>query len=146
MPRTIRPPKGRRALSHPRRAVAAHLYRCSRDRQRPDLLCGGGRFGLGSVTKIRIALTEELRTREYSQRLDDLARNVLTWEGASVGSMLYLAAAQGGAQTLRRDAGASHEAALADLTAIDSLAPVPQVKFQIPLVRSEIAASGASLT
>jgi cytosine/adenosine deaminase-related metal-dependent hydrolase len=68
--------------------------------------------------------------------LDDLARNVLTWEGASVGSMLYLAAAQGGAQTLRRDAGASHEAALADLTAIDSRAPAPPVKFQIRLVRS----------
>jgi hypothetical protein len=52
--------------------------------------------------------------------------------------MLYLAAAQGGAQTLRRDAGASHGAALADLTAIDSRAPVPPVKFQIPLVRSDI--------
>jgi hypothetical protein len=63
---------------------------------------------------------------------------VLTREGASVGSILYLAAAQAGARTLCRDAGASHEAALADLTAIDSRDPVPPVKFQIPLVRSEI--------
>jgi hypothetical protein len=94
-----------------------------------------GRFGLGSVSNIRNALTEELRTREYSQRLGDLARNVLTREGASVGSMLYLAAAQAGARTLRRDAGASQEAALADLTAIDSRAPAPPVKFQIRLVR-----------
>lgn len=89
----------------------------------PTFLAAGGRFGLGSDSNIRISLTEELRTLEYSQRLRDMARNVLVRDGASVGSTLYLGAAQGGAQALGRDAGAIREGALADLVAIDSQAP-----------------------
>ncbi len=83
----------------------------------------GGAFGLGSDSNVRISLTEELRTLEYSQRLRDGARNVLAVAGKSVGETLYLGAAEGGATALGRDAGAIEKGRLADLVAIDSDAP-----------------------
>lgn len=79
----------------------------------------GGAFGLGSDSNVRISLTEELRTLEYSQRLRDLARNVLVPEQGSVGTYLYTQAAKGGAQALARAAGDIAEGKLADLLAID---------------------------
>jgi formimidoylglutamate deiminase len=79
-----------------------------------------GRFGVGSDSNVRISLTEELRTLEYSQRLRDLSRNVLVPEQGSVGAFLYTEAARGGAQALGRDAGVIAEGKLADLVAIDS--------------------------
>ena len=86
-------------------------------------LNAGGAFGLGSDSNVRISLTEELRTLEYSQRLRDLARNVLVVGEGSVGETLYLGAARGGAQALGRNAGVIAEGRLADLLAIDSDAP-----------------------
>ena len=68
---------------------------------------------------MRISLVEELRTLEYSQRLRDLARNVLVPGEGSVGDTLYRGAAMGGAQALGRDAGRLEVGALADLVAID---------------------------
>ena len=84
----------------------------------PGWLAAGGKFGIGSDSNVRISLTEELRTLEYSQRLRDLARNVLVGAG-SVGQAIYTGAAQGGAQALGRKAGLIAEGYLADLTAID---------------------------
>lgn len=43
----------------------------------PGWLAAGGAFGIGSDSNVRISLTEELRTLEYSQRLRDIARNVM---------------------------------------------------------------------
>ncbi|MCK0101589.1 formimidoylglutamate deiminase [Pseudohalocynthiibacter sp. F2068] len=86
-------------------------------------LNAGGAFGLGSDSNVRISLTEELRTLEYSQRLRDLARNVLVVGEGSVGETLYLGAARGGAQALGRNAGVIAEGRLADLLALDSDAP-----------------------
>lgn len=86
----------------------------------PDYLAAGGRFGVGSDSNVRISLTEELRTLEYSQRLRDVERNVLVVGEGSVGETLYLGAAAGGAQAVGRDAGAIRIGALADLVAIDS--------------------------
>ena len=83
----------------------------------------GGRFGIGSDSNINISLTEELRTLEYSQRLRDLARNVLVVGEGSVGQALYTRAATGGAQALGRRTGEIAEGNLADLVAIDSLDP-----------------------
>lgn len=83
----------------------------------------GGAFGVGSDSNVNISLTEELRTLEYSQRLRDLARNVLVVGEGSVGATLYTGAARGGAQALARDAGEIAEGRLADLVAIDSNAP-----------------------
>ncbi len=85
----------------------------------PDYLNAGGRFGIGSDSNVNISLTEELRTLEYSQRLRDVARNVMVVGEGSVGDTLYLGAAKGGAQALGRDAGEIRLGALADLVAID---------------------------
>ena len=86
-------------------------------------LRSGGNFGIGTDSNVRIAVGEELRTLEYSQRLAHQRRNVLAAEGASVGATLYLGAAKGGAQALGRDSGRIEIGALADLVAINSKAP-----------------------
>ncbi|MGI9369534.1 MAG: formimidoylglutamate deiminase [Ruegeria sp.] len=79
----------------------------------------GGSFGVGSDSNVRISLTEELRTLEYSQRLRDMARTVLVPSEGSVGQTLYTGAARGGAQALGRDAGEIAVGRLADLVAIN---------------------------
>ena len=85
----------------------------------PEWLAAGGAYGIGSDSNVRISLTEELRTLEYSQRLRDLSRNVMRVGEGSVGQAIYLAAASGGAQALGRRAGQIAVGHLADLTAID---------------------------
>ena len=89
----------------------------------PTYLEHGGAFGVGSDSNVLISLVEELRTLEYSQRLRDLARNVLVVGEGSVGETLYTGAARGGAQALARDSGRIEAGALADLVAIDSTDP-----------------------
>ncbi len=78
----------------------------------------GGTFGVGSDSNIRIALGEELRTLEYSQRLRDRARAVLAGP-RSTGRTLYDAALAGGARALGRDSGAIEAGRLADLVTLD---------------------------
>jgi len=89
----------------------------------PGYLAAGGAFGLGSDSNVRISLTEELRTLEYSQRLRDLQRNVMVKDTGSVGKTLYLGAAAGGVQALGRKAGEIKPGYLADLVAINSQHP-----------------------
>jgi len=89
----------------------------------PSYLEAGGAFGLGSDSNVLISLTEELRTLEYSQRLRDVARNVMVVGEGSVGETLYMGAAKGGAQALGRGAGEIAVGELADVVAIDSSAP-----------------------
>lgn len=86
----------------------------------PTYLEHDGAFGVGSDSNVRVSLTEELRTLEYSQRLRDMARNVMVKSEGSVGRTLYTGAASGGAQALGRAAGAIEVGKLADLVAIDS--------------------------
>jgi formimidoylglutamate deiminase len=86
-------------------------------------LVAGGAFGIGSDSNVRIALGEEVRMLEYSQRLRDRARNVLVPGEGSVGETLYLGSAAGGATALGRDAGTIRQGALADLVAIDTADP-----------------------
>lgn len=89
----------------------------------PEYLQAGGAFGVGSDSNVLISLTEELRTLEYSQRLRDISRNVMVVDEGSVGHVLYIQAARGGAQALGRKAGAIAVGQLADLVAIDSTHP-----------------------
>lgn len=89
----------------------------------PGWLRAGGRFGIGSDSNVRISLTEELRTLEYSQRLRDIRRNIMVEPAGSVGQSLYLGAATGGAQALGRKAGQVAPGYLADLVAIDLTHP-----------------------
>jgi formimidoylglutamate deiminase len=86
-------------------------------------LNAGGAFGVGSDSNVNISLTEELRTLEYSQRLRDVARNVMAVGEGSVGETLYLGAARGGAHALNRNSGEIAIGKLADLVAIDSTTP-----------------------
>ncbi|MDO6482242.1 formimidoylglutamate deiminase [Shimia thalassica] len=86
----------------------------------PTYLSAGGAFGIGSDSNVLISLTEELRILEYSQRLRDIARNMMVVEEGSVGDTLYSGAAKGGAQALGRGTGEIAVGELADLVAIDS--------------------------
>jgi formimidoylglutamate deiminase len=85
----------------------------------PGWIAFGGAFGVGSDSNVRISMLEELRTLEYSQRLRDLARNVMVPGDGSVGAFLYTQAALGGARALGRDAGSISVGRLADLVAVD---------------------------
>lgn len=85
-------------------------------------LGAGGRFAIGSDSNIRIALSEEFRTLEYSQRLRDRGRAMLASEKSSTGRVLLEGAAHGGAQALRRAAGAVAPGLWADLLALDTRA------------------------
>jgi formimidoylglutamate deiminase len=80
----------------------------------------GGAFGIGSDSNVKIALSEELRMLEASQRLRDKKRVVLCDESTpSNGRYLYEGAARGGAKAIGRDSGRIEIGALADLVALD---------------------------
>jgi len=83
---------------------------------------GRGAIGIGSDSNIRIALAEELRTLDYSQRLRDHTRAALASADKSTGRRLYDAALSGGAQALGRASGAIAVGQWADLTALDDAA------------------------
>jgi formimidoylglutamate deiminase len=85
-------------------------------------LDAGGRFGIGSDSNIRIALSEELRTLEYSQRLKERHRAVLATETMSTGRRLYSGVLAGGAQAAERQSGGIEQGQWADLLALDTAA------------------------
>lgn len=87
-------------------------------------LRGGGRFGIGSDSNVMIALGEELRMLEVSQRLRDKRRVVLSNDACpSNGRYLYERAAAGGAQAIGRNSGKIAVGALADFVALDDNHP-----------------------
>ena len=90
----------------------------------------GGAFGVGSDSNIRISLTEELRTLEYSQRLSLRARNVVAEPGGSTGGQLFGEALAGGARALGASMGL-RPGHLADMITLDTAAaahvPVDQL-------------------
>jgi len=83
-------------------------------------LANSGKIGIGSDSNIRIALAEELRTLEYSQRLRDKRRNIMATETASVGRQLWQMVTTGGHQAMGRQGGMIRIGALADLVALNS--------------------------
>lgn len=83
----------------------------------------GGAFGIGSDSNVRISLSEELRTLEYSQRLAHRGRAMWAEEGRSTGRVLYEDAARGGAQAGGRASGAIAAGLWADLVALDCRGP-----------------------
>ncbi|HBN51309.1 MULTISPECIES: formimidoylglutamate deiminase [Thalassospira] len=85
-------------------------------------LNAGGNIGVGSDSNIRISLSEELRTLEYSQRLRDKSRAALATPEKSTARRLFDAVAKGGAQAAGRNAGRIEVGALADLMALDGAA------------------------
>ncbi|MDZ4137064.1 MAG: amidohydrolase family protein, partial [Paracoccaceae bacterium] len=86
-------------------------------------LGAGGKWGIGSDSNIRISLSEELRTLDYSQRLRDRSRAALATADQSTGRVLYQGAAAGGAQAAGRNAGSIAPGKRADLVALNTAAP-----------------------
>ncbi len=84
----------------------------------------GGRLGFGSDSNIRISLTEELRTLEYSQRLRDRGRAILATPERSTGRAIYEAGLDGGRTAAGRETGAIAPGSWADLLAVDLDNPV----------------------
>ncbi|WP_422378002.1 formimidoylglutamate deiminase [Roseibium sp.] len=84
-----------------------------------NYLAHGGRFGVGSDSNIRISLSEELRTLEYSQRLRDTCRASVATKEKSTGRVLFDGAVAGGAQAAGRASGAIADGHYADLLALD---------------------------
>jgi formimidoylglutamate deiminase len=82
-------------------------------------LAAGGAIAIGSDSNIRIALSEELRTLDYSQRLRDRSRASLASPEQSTGRRLYDAVTRGGAKAAGRKTGVIGEGYLADLLALD---------------------------
>jgi formimidoylglutamate deiminase len=79
----------------------------------------GGAYGIGSDSNIRISLSEELRTLEYSQRLRDKSRAVMATQSRSTARRLYDDICAGGAQAIGRESGSIAPGQWADLLALD---------------------------
>lgn len=82
-----------------------------------------GRFGVGSDSNLRISLSEELRSLEYSQRLSLRGRAMLADPLRSTGRVLYQGACEGGAVAAGRASGAIAVGLWADLMALDCSGP-----------------------
>lgn len=80
----------------------------------------GGLISIGSDSNIRISLSEELRTLDYSQRLRDHTRAAFATETKSTGRRLLDAISKGGAQAAARNTGSIEVGKWADLTALDA--------------------------
>ena len=80
----------------------------------------GGAIAVGSDSNIRISLSEELRTLDYSQRLRDHSRAALATPDKSTGRRLLDAINAGGARASARNNGSLAVGRLADMMALDS--------------------------
>lgn len=78
-----------------------------------------GAIAIGSDSNIRISLSEELRTLDYSQRLRDNSRAALATAQHSTGRRLFDAINKGGAMAAGRRCGSIAEGNFADLIALD---------------------------
>ena len=80
----------------------------------------GGSIAIGSDSNIRISLSEEMRTLDYSQRLRDHTRAAFASDDKSTGRRLLDEVTRGGAQAAARDSGTIEPGKWADLTALDA--------------------------
>lgn len=110
-----------------------------------DFLAGGGTFGIGSDSNVRIDATEELRLLEYGQRLHYRARNVLSpGAGRSTGAALYRGALAGGSQALGARA-ALQPGASADIVVLDAQHPDLAGRSGDALLDALVFAAGSRL-
>jgi len=79
----------------------------------------GGQWGIGTDSNVCIALADELRTLEYSQRLNQRGRAMYAEQNRSCGRVLFDMALAGGAKALQRHTGSIATGYLADLMALD---------------------------
>lgn len=80
----------------------------------------GGAIAVGSDSNIRVALSEELRTLDYSQRLRDGTRAALASAKRSTGRRMFDAVLQGGAQATQRKTGRLEAGQWADMFVLDT--------------------------
>ncbi len=80
----------------------------------------GGAIAVGSDSNIRLALSEELRTLEYSQRLRDGTRAALASPEQSTGRRMFEGVLQGGAQATQRKTGRLEVGYWADMLTLDT--------------------------
>lgn len=80
----------------------------------------GGALSIGSDSNIRISLSEELRTLDYSQRLRDGTRAALASPDKSTGRRMFDDVLKGGAQASGRDTGRIEMGCWADLLCLDT--------------------------
>lgn len=78
-----------------------------------------GKWGIGTDSNVRISLSEELRTLEYSQRLRHKGRAMYADSERSTARVLYDKALQGGAQALQRKTGTIKVGQSADLLSLE---------------------------
>lgn len=83
---------------------------------------GGGQWGIGSDSNVRIDAIEELRVLEYGQRLARRQRACLA-DASGLGLPLWQHAAGGGAEALQIDAGVVQPGRFADFVTLDLAAP-----------------------
>ncbi len=79
-----------------------------------------GRFAIGSDSNIRISLSEELRTFDYSQRLRDGTRAALATPEQSTGRRIFEGALAGGAQAVARQTGRLEVGYWADMMSLNT--------------------------
>ena len=79
-----------------------------------------GAFAVGSDSNIRISLSEELRTLDYSQRLRDGTRAALATADRSTGRRMFEGILQGGAQATQRKTGRLEIGYWADMLTLDT--------------------------
>ena len=91
-----------------------------------SFLAAGGRFGIGTDSNVSIGVSDELRQLEYSQRLQDRARNVVEGTAPSTGRTLFEGALHGGSQALGIEAGQAGivEGAPADFFSLSGKSPL----------------------
>jgi formiminoglutamate deiminase len=88
-------------------------------------VASGGRFGIGTDSNVSIGVADELRQLEYSQRLRDRARNVMSGATPSTGRALFAGALAGGSQALGASVpGGIAQGAPADFVSLDTSAPL----------------------
>ena len=80
----------------------------------------GGAMAIGSDSNIRISLSEELRTLDYSQRLRDNSRAALATQEKSTARNLFDQTLSGGAIAANRDCGRIETGLWADLLTLDA--------------------------
>lgn len=82
-------------------------------------LDNNGSFAIGSDSNIRISLSEEIRTLDYSQRLRDHSRAALATEEKSTARRLFDEMRKGGTQAAGRHSGKIETGAWADILVLD---------------------------
>ncbi|PVZ48325.1 formimidoylglutamate deiminase [Thalassobacter stenotrophicus] len=80
----------------------------------------GGAIAIGSDSNIRIALSEELRTLDYSQRLRDGTRAALASPELSTGRRMFAEMLRGGAVAVQRQTGRIEVGYWADMLSLDT--------------------------